>query len=233
MRKKTASEEVIDYIQGEIKEGNLERGDRLPSEELLSKNLNVSRASLREALQKLETLGLIETKHGKGSFISSNPSLDAFKNFIPPLVLSNNQDIIELMEARRFVEIGTARLAADNAAEGDLRQLEDHMNEMKKGFQEDYDLETFLQHDLNFHLKIAESSGNEILYKLLQALKYAIEKELRVILEVPGLVEFSYNSHEKVLNAIKEADGERAGRKIDEHIVEATEMFKESINSAS
>ncbi len=228
MTEKFTKDEVVDYIQTKIREGKLEPGDKLPSEMLLSKRLNISRASLREALQKLETVGLIEIKHGKGSFISSSPCLNAFQNFIPPLVISNNHDVLKLLEARRFVEIGTARLAAENTSVEDHERLRKYIGAME-GALDDENVDKFLQNDLNFHLKIAQASGNEILHKLLQALRVSMVKELNVIMKVPGMPEFSLHYHKKIFTAIEEEDEQKAGREMDEHLLNAKEMFEESV----
>lgn len=226
-KRKSVSESVIEYIQSEIKKGNLTPGDKLPPEQVLSEELQISRASLREALQKLEVTGVIEIKHGKGSFISSNPSVKALKNLIPPLLLSINQGVIKLLEARRFVEIGTARLAAKNASPEQKEQLEDCIFRMEEAVAGE-DFEAFQQADLEFHLTIAESSGNEVLARILDALRDLMVEQLNVILQVPGRIDSSLKYHRKVYKAIINGNGEKAGRAIDRHIRNAEEDFKKS-----
>lgn len=222
------TDEVISYIENKIQQGDLKVGDKLPSEEVLSGKLDVSRVSLREALKELKTVGLVETKHGKGSFITSNPSAEAFKNLIPPLVLSTPQDIGDLLEARRFIEIGTTRLAAENADEEHLEDLRKYVAEMREALKQD-DHKTFLQCDLHFHLTIAEGSGNKILYELLTILRDFMAEELKVILEIPGRIESSVKFHEKVLHAIKNGNGRKAGKAMDEHIANAKKDLEESL----
>lgn len=225
--KKSVSERVVEYIQSEIKKGNLTPGDKLPSEQVLSKELQISRASLREALQKLEVSGVIDIKHGKGSFVSSNPSVEALKNLIPPLLLSINQGVIKLLEARRFVEIGTARLAAKNASQEQKIFLKDCIDKMEKALQNE-DFDSFQQADLDFHLKIAESSGNEVLARILDALRDLMVEQLNVILQVPGRMDSSLEYHKKVYKAVRNGDGEKAGQAIDKHISNAEEDFRKS-----
>lgn len=226
-KRKNVSEEVVDYIQSKIREGDLTPGDKLPSEQVLSEELQISRASLREALQKLEVAGVIDIKHGKGSFISSNPSVKALKNLIPPLLLSINQGVIKLLEARRFVEIGTARLAAENAAQKHKEELKKCIKKMEQAI-EGENTEDFQQADLDFHLTVAESSGNEVLARLLDALRNLMVEQLNVILQVPGRMESSLKYHRKVYEAIVNGDGEKAGKVIDSHISNAEEDFKKS-----
>lgn len=90
MKSKPTSDEIVEFIKLQITAKYFDPVDSLASAMILSNELIDRRASLREAIQKLERLCLIETKPRKGSYISSIPSLNAFRNFIPSLIISNS-----------------------------------------------------------------------------------------------------------------------------------------------
>ena len=175
----------------------------------------------------MNTVGIIETKHGKGSYIASNPLSKAFKNIFPPIVLSTDLESIKLLEARRFIEVGTTRLAANNIDARQLERLESYIESMEKATGND-DLEKFQKSDLKFHLGIAEGCDNEFLFGLLQGLRNLMEEQLSFVLNIPGRIESSLNYHKQILNGLQEGNPEKASEAVAEHIRNATQDIRES-----
>jgi len=164
-------EMVMEQIKDLVKKGELKSGDRLPSERELCEKLEVSRASIREALKALQMLGLIETKHGEGNFINEN-----FENsLLEPLSIvflllgSKSEDVLEL---RKVIEPETAALAAKNITDGQLIELKEIMEELNNNS----DVDTCASLDKKFHYKIAQASGNNLISTIMFSISSLIEE---------------------------------------------------------
>ncbi len=118
-------EQVIEQIKTMIISGNLQKGDKLPSERELVDQLKVSRTSIREALRALEIVGLIKCKQGEGNFIRDNFDNSLFEplSLVFMLERSNKEDIIEV---RRIIEVEAAALAAKRITKDQLKKVRIH-----------------------------------------------------------------------------------------------------------
>jgi DNA-binding FadR family transcriptional regulator len=164
-------EMVMEQIKDIVKKGELKSGDKLPSERDLCDKLEVSRASIREALKALQMLGLIEAKHGEGNFINEN-----FENsLLEPLSIvflllgSKGGDVTEL---RKIIEPETAALAAKNITNEQLIELKGIMEELN----DTLDAEVSASLDKSFHYKIAQASGNHLISTVMFSISSLIEK---------------------------------------------------------
>ena len=166
-------EMVMEQIKDIVKKGELKSGDKLPSERDLSEKLEVSRASVREALKALQMLGLIEAKHGEGNFITANFE----NNLLEPLSIvflligSKSKDIFEL---RKIIEPETAALAAKNITNEQLIELKEIMDELS----DTTDEEKSASLDKMFHYKIAQASGNPLISTIMFSVSSLIEKNI-------------------------------------------------------
>ena len=166
-------EMVMEQIKDIVKKGELKSGDKLPSERDLCEKLEVSRASIREALRALQMLGLIESKHGEGNFINEN-----FENsLLEPLSIvflllgSKSEDVFEL---RKVIEPETAALAAKNITDEQLIELKEIMEELNNNS----DAEICASLDKKFHYKIAQASGNNLISTIMFSISSLIEKHI-------------------------------------------------------
>lgn len=164
-------EMVMEQIKEIVKKGELKSGDKLPSERELSEKLEVSRASIREALKVLQILGLIETKHGDGNFINNN-----FENsLLEPLSIvflllgSKSSDVLEF---RKILEPVTAALAAKNITTEQIIELK----EIAEQLNNTSDVESCASLDKKFHYKIAQASGNQLISTVMFSISSLIEK---------------------------------------------------------
>ena len=120
---KKVYEQVIEQIQESIFNGELKKGDKLPSERELSEQMRVSRTSIREALRVLETLGVVESKQGEGNFVCSNIN----KSLIEPLSLIfklNNGTWMDVIELRQALELEAVRFASERITKKEEIELE-------------------------------------------------------------------------------------------------------------
>lgn len=173
-------DQVYDSIKSEIVEGRWKTNKKLPSESDLAELYGVNRMTIRMALQKLNTIGIVETKIGKGSFVRDF-SLIFFLKEISDLYL-NKDKLEEIFEMRKLIEIESARLTILNATPNDLKKLKDALDKylsQKQAFRNlpnDSTLDKLVDADMNFHYQICNSSHNS-LYKDLFYLTNAITKK--------------------------------------------------------
>jgi GntR family transcriptional repressor for pyruvate dehydrogenase complex len=163
---------VVDAIERRIKDmisgGQIKPGARLPSERELQIALGVSRLPLREALARLQALGLIRIRHGKGAFVERNVNptalSDVFITFFP-----NNSEgrLRELVEARAFLEGELTLLATQRATPEDLAKL-DKLSDIEPGSVKDAD--ALADIDYAFHHEIARAARNDFLFLMHSAI---------------------------------------------------------------
>ncbi len=158
--------EVIRQIIDNIKTGELKPGDALPTERSLSETFGISRPGVREALNALRVMNVIHSVHGGHNYISE----DFKSSLVMPLGIIfriNNSNLIEAEQLRAALECRSAYLAAKNFKPSDKEALTKILNKWHKA----KTLKQKQEYDQQFHLKIAEISGNSILYTALSASK--------------------------------------------------------------
>ena len=168
---KKVYEQIIDQIKEMIYRGELKKGDKLPSERSLTSDLKVSRASIREAFSALEMIGLIESRHGEGTFIKENTD----ENFLKPLSLlfMLEEDVErELIELRKVIEISVARMAAKRAKKEDLQRIGKYVTLLEENIDD-----ALLSRcaDKDFHYSLARATGNQLIYKLLNSISEVMD----------------------------------------------------------
>lgn len=163
-------EQVMDQIKGMIDNGVLKKGDKLPSERDLVEELQVSRASIREALRALEVIGLIECRQGEGNFIKSSFQDNLFEPLSIMYMLegTNPGDILEL---RKIMEVEAAGLAAKRITDDQLAQLKEIMERFEKCMDEEMNAMI----DKELHYKIAECSGNVLIFNILRTVSLLVD----------------------------------------------------------
>lgn len=203
---------VYEQMLSKILDGSWPEETRLPSEFELTDLFNVSRTSIRSAVQKLRDLGIIYTKHGKGSFVSTNLDKDRILSVNQPIMHLSQEEFMDMMIFRQTVEFKCIELAAENANEEDIRNIEDALNRMLVN-KNDY--KKYTQADLDFHLSIIKASHNKIFISIIHGIKdiyyYYLEELNRVI----GITLESIDAHIKVFMAIKAHDVEVAKLSLD------------------
>lgn len=225
--------EVVEQIKEQIKSGYLKAGSLLPSERELSEKLEVSRSSVREAVTLLESLGILEVKHGKGSFVRDFKNTKSMKNYFDTFALLFDiepSQTLQLLEVRKILEPQAAALAAKNATAEDILQLHEIHEEMKKVPGRE---EVGLDPDYKFHFQIASSTGNEILFSTLNALSDLMRKSLRqtswLALTDKQRTTGPIKEHELIIKAIQEKDAAAAHDLMLKHIEEVEINFKNNL----
>jgi GntR family transcriptional repressor for pyruvate dehydrogenase complex len=211
-------EKIVDQISTLVAEGQIKAGDKLPSERDLAERLQVSRASVREALSALEIMGLLEIRSGEGTYIKH---VNIASVIVPlPRALSLETDtIFELMEVRKILETQAAVLAAERAEYQDLSVMRDSLTEIRKGL--NADRQGYLC-NRNFHDAIAEGTKNRMLIHMLHVISDTMQQTLKTnwadILEKEGMPDLLYQEHEEIYQAIEAKLPEEAHARMLRHL---------------
>ncbi|SFD35809.1 transcriptional regulator, GntR family [Bacillus sp. OV194] len=213
--KTSVSKKVVDYIKGLIMDKKLVTGEKLPSEREMSERLNISRNTVREAYQILATLGFVEIKHGQGVFVSNEST--SVDQWAAAFFVKNDQ-IVELFEMRRVLETQSVKWAAENASEDQLKKLEHHVNYSYTLAEDESNEHLIVKADQEFHLMLAEFSGNSILYRIMCNLIDLLKEVRNETMEIPGRLSKSIEEHKRIVLAVGEKDPVKAEEEMINHL---------------
>ncbi len=211
----TADVIVLDCLTKFVANSGIQVGDKLPPERLLTERLKVSRSTIREALKRWETLGIVERRKGSGTFLRS--SISDCDNFISLKIKNDAENMLNTLEIRRVLESEACALAALRATDEEIEYIRKCINEVKKvndiyggaGNQ-----------DWNFHCSIYRATGNPIFEELLDAM----DNNFHAFFDAPpefGFSSDSFKFHIQLFEAIESRDAELA-RKISNKILDVT-----------
>jgi DNA-binding FadR family transcriptional regulator len=210
-------ERVIRQLTRLIEEGVLGPGDQLPSERELSEELQVSRGTVREAVQFLQTLGLLEIRHGSGTFVRPAADPSALRDEWRDWTIRHAERIHDLLEIRKALEPFAAELAAKRAGEADVAAMEEALEEMQPAV-DSPDVTTLIQADLAFHHALCAAAGNAALSEFADALGEQLVRERGTIWNLPGRPARSQVEHRAIFEAVRAGDNRRARKAVLDHL---------------
>jgi GntR family transcriptional repressor for pyruvate dehydrogenase complex len=211
--------QVANRISTSILDGELAPCSRLPSERELAAKFNVSRPTLREAIHVLEALGLVEARHGDGTYVSKNPSALS-PRVLKQLLERDDALLFDMIETRKEFEARNAELAAKHATEEHVRRLFQILDEMEADIRAGR--EEF-EHELDFHLTIAEASHNRIRFFITTSMLLAHAEMLRearrqMVRRHARLLEDFLHEHRAIALCIEARDPEKARAAMHTHL---------------
>lgn len=214
-------DQIVAEIEEKIRAGQFKSGDMLPSQDELAKTMGVSRASLREAFNRLQLMGLIEIKQGSGTFVRQLTPMD-FMSSLDSFLILKRESAIELIEARFEIESSVAKMAAEKGSREKILKIKEALTGMGNAVAS-ADLESFIEMDVQFHLAVAESCHNEIMIKIVGILRRLMKQLIGLIfydmdVDKQKLMQFTYTIHEKIYKAIFNRDPEAAKRSMQNHL---------------
>ena len=217
IHRQTVTDQVYDIIVRKIANGIWKKGEKIPSEIELARDLGVSRVTLKMALQKLNTLGIIETRVGEGSFVCDF----SFHSFLSELLRSNllTDDQNEIEQFRVLIEYCVLRLVTLTPPPPEkLETLEEALDQMEQAIDQD-DKEAFHMAHYHFHFAVCKLSGNKLFIQLYEALKEVLFDVYKANSETTWHIygkEETISHHQKLLDGIRECDTEKLSRLQDE-----------------
>ena len=216
----TPVDKIIGQIRSLISSGQLNPGDKLPSERKLAEKLGVGRTHIRDAIAKLEFYGILRTMPQSGTVVSGI-GITALEGLITDVLKLEASDFGDLVETRVLLETQAARMAAQRRTTDDIilikKALDAHEAKVRKGL-------PAVEEDLLFHLKIAEAGKNSVLKSLMLIITPDIVKNFTT-LEVckDGRSYRSVDEHQTILEYIVNQEPELAAQAMKEHLKDVIE----------
>lgn len=225
VRRKLA-DEVRDRLLAMIRSGELQPGDRLPSERDLMGRFAVGRPAVREALQSLGSAGLIEINHGERARIAVPDTRNMFERMgqtMLHLLQTSPTTLEHLKEARLLFEVGMVKTAARLATQADIERLE-HLIALQRASLEN--IPEFVKADMAFHTAIAAVSGNSVCVILSEAMLDWLFQFRRDLIRVPDSEFIAISEHERLLATIAAHDVPAAEQAMLDHMNRSSERYR-------
>lgn len=219
-----ASQRAMEEIRAQIVTGKLAPFSQLPRETDLAQDLGVSRGALREAIRALQTLGVLESRHGSGTYVTGLQASDLLPSLAWANLLHNRESAVELVEFRRVIEPTASALAVDRAGPAEKREI----RRIHEAMQLVTDPREYAELDGAFHQAIVAATGNSLLSGVLSALAYG-EAWRRMWSAVTRDVipERTRREHETLVIAIETGDRELAVATSHAHIASSQRRLAE------
>jgi GntR family transcriptional repressor for pyruvate dehydrogenase complex len=204
---------VADQLLGEIQAKHLAGGTRMPSERELVAALGVGRSTVREAINGLAMLGILEIRHGQGAFVvDAGPAAAPARALATALARGATRD---LFEARCLVECEAARLAARRRTAADVAELEQALDDHERALLAGAPA---VEPAVRFHVAVAQAAHNEVLTGFILSFGSALSERGPVLEAEPGYREWELAEHAEVLAPIRDGDPDAAQRRMRAHL---------------
>ncbi len=206
---------VVDQLRSLVAKKKLATGDQLPTEGELTKRFGVSRSVLREAIGRLQTVGLLDVQHGRGTFVASGTALIGSAQLLRSALTIAPHELMKFHEFRAVIECYAARRVAEIATDADFAELERLCTEIDRDGQ---DFLGSIHADFAFHYKFVEMTSNEPMQNVFKVLQEFIMATMVNTTPQPRNVDYSRTIHRQLLDAIRTRDPKVAGAEIDRHM---------------
>ena len=217
LRQKTSiAQETFDSIAEKIRSGGFTPGDRIPGERTLARQLRVGRTSVREAIRRLETVGLLESRQGLGTFVK-DPSGEILQTVLLSNFLTDPAIQEKLFDLRLISEVEAAARAAQSAKPEQIEILH-RLNEKVEIFSARGDIDGMIVADFEFHRQILVATGNDILVNLMDGIMDLLRDMRKIGAEIPELISERIASHRAILKGIDNGDSDAARIAMKEHL---------------
>jgi GntR family transcriptional repressor for pyruvate dehydrogenase complex len=221
LERQSLSDRLARQIRGSIQSGDFRRGDRLPPIMEMARRFGVGHPTIREALKKLEAMGVVDIRHGSGVFVSRSEEV---------LVLASpdysgavtKKLLIDLIRARTPLEIQSVSEAVHNATTEHLNEMRRLLTDAKASLDDDDRLNMA---NMGFHQQIARGSGNVVIAQLLSVLQELFREEQRLILELGASRERDHAEHLEILDAVEKRDEALAVSRMRAHLKGVEELI--------
>jgi DNA-binding FadR family transcriptional regulator len=216
------SEEIRRQIEAAIKSGDFGPGDRLPSERELVETFGVSRVSVREAIRSLEAIGLVRVYQGRGAFVNDRRS--GLGEPMARWLDLHRDEVLELLGVRGALDEYAAALAAENHDATKIAAITSAHEAFTTAVANESSAADLVPLDIDFHVAIAEASGNRLLYDLLSDLHSYLAESRYLALVPAGRPAKSAAEHSEIVDAIVAGDAPRARLASSRHIAFVREL---------
>jgi len=208
------ADELAQRVRQMIQAGGYRPGDRLPSIAALARSFGVAHPTLREALRKLEALGMVEIRHGSGVYagVDDHSLLIGNPAFAGDL---SRKLLLDLVDARASIEVKAAELAAGHATDAQLGWMRELLDAAGRQLES---RAAVSEANRAFHREIARASGNPVLRELLDALGNVFQREQRFVNATHAARERFHREHLAILSALERHDAALAAERMAAHL---------------
>lgn len=213
--RQTTADLVVERIAQVIRERKLSAGERLPGEHELVEQLRVSRPVLREALARLQSMGLIDIQRGRGTFVGSATSLANCVRLLRSAVSISPQELRSYAELRSAIEVQAARQAAERATDDEIAELAAVVRRLDD---DELPYPEALELDFQFHRKLLEVAGNPLMQNLMEVIyEFVLTQMVRT---TPSQRDnrLGRRLHKAIMSAVRNHDPEAAGKAMQQHM---------------
>ncbi|WP_018757182.1 FadR/GntR family transcriptional regulator [Paenibacillus terrigena] len=219
LAKRNHYEEIIEQLKRLILDGRVKVGEKLPSTKELSERFGVGRSTMREALSALKAMGLIEIRQGGGCTVIASSVMEVEMPELSSLRM-NRSTVLELIEARKALEVSNAALAAEKATAEDKQKLQAIVVEMERSIGDDQAGE---RTDLEFHLMLAQATHNSVLVRLFESIAEQMERAIQQTRRVElyanrSVSEQLYQEHLSISEAVQQGQPDQASQAMRTHL---------------
>lgn len=212
--KQSLSDGLAQRIRELIQSGGYQEGDRLPAIMEMARRFGVGHPTVREALKKLETMGVVEIHHGSGVYVGRNH--DVLVLATPDYVGTVTKKLLlDLVQARIPIELQSVALAARNVSEEHLQEMRQLLASAGENLDDDEVLNAV---NMAFHRQIGLASGNTVLAQLLDVVRELFVDEQRIILNIFGSRQRDHQEHLAILEALEQCDEPLAVERMRTHL---------------
>jgi GntR family transcriptional regulator, transcriptional repressor for pyruvate dehydrogenase complex len=211
---RVGAQRVVDAIRRNIERGQLKRGDQLPPERELALQLGVSRPTVRAGLRSLVTMGVLESRHGFGTFITNRPPALGSES-LRLLAALHGFTSDDMAGARRVLESGVAAMAATAATPSQLAALSEEVTGM---FASVDNRTQFLVHEERFHRALAAAGGNPVLAALIDMIVPLVSDRGNAPADRARTLKDAAQTHLRIYQAIRAGDGHAASALVKEYV---------------
>jgi GntR family transcriptional regulator, transcriptional repressor for pyruvate dehydrogenase complex len=223
VEKQRVAEEIVEQLRSLILTGQYPPGSKLPPERELSKRLGVNRASLREALKKLEHLGLVRIRQGDGTRVQNfmeTGGIELVQHLLPLASTAQPGLIRDLLEFRRLYGREIARLAAHRATKEGLAKLRDVALRSENSTTA---LE-LLEADFDFYVTLTQLTGNQVMVLLINTVRDGVRSYMEFLANLAPVPDPVRRHQRELIAAIEARDGARAALIADTHLAAGAEL---------
>lgn len=212
--RRTLADELATGVVELIREQQLEPGGQLDTVRTLAARFSVAVPTMREALRRLEAMGLVVLRHGSGVYVGENVRRSVLPNPHSPLL--TGERLIDLLEARRAIEPPIAAMAATVRDPAGVARLSETLDEAERCLR--HGDERLWIVNLEFHRALAEASGNTVLSEVVDSIVLVHAQEQREILRLHGDEPEDFAEHQRIVEAVLAGSADEAYRATSEHL---------------
>ena len=213
INRQTVADRLAEELLRLIGSGRYSVGDRIPTESQLMEMFGVGRSSVREAVQRLVSLGLLSVRPGRGAVLVNLPY--AVKSDPLPMRALREKRMEDLLVARKTLEMGVVDLVVTEATEQDFAALQGLVDDIKRRLRTG---EPVARQGAEFHLELARAGGNWIMLRMVQTVFDVLWEHGELVEGLPGWREQEYHLHQRLLDVLRTRDREAARREMTTHL---------------